>query len=180
MILIISTCKEKLSEYEFVNPIKNIVERYDSYDVITYKEVDEKKVKKYDKVIITGTALKDYDYMNYLNNFSWLKNFNKPVFGICAGLQIISLVFDSKLKNKKIIGVKNVEIIKENKLTEKNSIRAYFVTSRVPEISNSMDPIGFSNGDLVFFKIKEKEIYATSFHPEVMNEGILTRFLKLV
>ena len=37
-ILLISTCKEKLSEYEFVSPIVEIIESFE-YDIINYRNL---------------------------------------------------------------------------------------------------------------------------------------------
>ena len=177
MILIISTCREKLSEYEFVNPIKRIAEKYGKVEIIRYDRVDKNVVKKYDRIIISSTVMKDFDYLNFIENFEWLKETDIPVIGICAGMQIISVVFDNKLKEKEIIGVKNVKIVKETKLSKKGEIRAYFVTSKIPESKNNIEVLGLLENENVFFKIKNKEIYGTAFHPEVLNKDILQNFL---
>ena len=50
-ILLISTCKEKLSEYEFVKPIVEIIKSFD-YDIINYRNLETLDLQTYDKVII--------------------------------------------------------------------------------------------------------------------------------
>ena len=60
-ILLISTCKEKLSEYEFVKPIVEIIESFD-YDIINYRNLETLDLQIYDKVIICGTSLQAVSY----------------------------------------------------------------------------------------------------------------------
>ena len=64
-ILLISTCKEKLNEYEFVTPIVEIIKSFE-YDIINYKNLETGNISIYDKIIICGTSLQDNDYLNYL------------------------------------------------------------------------------------------------------------------
>ena len=55
--------------------------------------VDEKLLEGCDKVIC-GTALEDREYLNHLQEFAWIKDGNnKPVLGIRAGMQIITVLF---------------------------------------------------------------------------------------
>ena len=51
-ILLISTCKNKLSEYEFIRPFLKYKPRIENY-----KEI--KSLNWADKIIITGTAIGD-------------------------------------------------------------------------------------------------------------------------
>ena len=62
MILIISTCNNKLSEEEFVKPIATIVGdcKIKHYNDVGY-------VDNYEKIIICGTALEDNEFLKNLN-----------------------------------------------------------------------------------------------------------------
>ncbi|ABL78505.1 glutamine amidotransferase-related protein [Thermofilum pendens] len=179
MILIVSTCADRLSEYEFVKPLARILGRYDSYEVVSYREVGPGVVERYDKVVISGTALKDFDYLRYVDRFSWVKEFEGPVLGICAGLQLVSLVFRVGLRDKLVIGVREVEVVRENRLAKTGKLKAYFVTSKLPAPSSAVEVLGVSEGENVFFKVKDREVYALAFHPEVYNEEILASFARL-
>ena len=112
MILIISTCQEKLSEEEFVKPVIKVIGN--DYEIKHYSE--ELDINKYEKIIICGTALQDFTVFDHLEKFSWLKEIKKPVLGICAGMQIIGLTFRAKLIDYAEIGITKVKTIKENKL----------------------------------------------------------------
>ena len=95
-ILLISTCKEKLSEYEFVNPIIEIIKVFE-HDIINYRNLETINISIYDKIIICGTSLQDNDYLKYFDDFKKLKNHNKEILGICSGFQIICKMFDEEI-----------------------------------------------------------------------------------
>ena len=176
MILIASTCKDPLSEYEFVKPIERIVQKCnEEYTVVSYREV---KKGRWDKVIITGTALKDFDYIKYIKNFLWLRESFIPVLGICAGSQIIAKIFGGKLEDYLIIGRKKIEILKENPLLPMGETYGYFIVSKVPRLNKQFEVIGRLNEIPVLFSVKNTNIYGAVFHPEVFNENLIINFLK--
>ena len=72
-------------------------------------------VDDYDKIIICGTALEDNEFLKNLNKFSWLKNTDKEVLGICSGMQIIALMFGAKLTKQREIGMAKIKCKKNNK-----------------------------------------------------------------
>ena len=112
MILIISTCEEKLSELEFVKPIEDIVEKDVEKDFTTkhYSQLTKSDAIKADKLIICGNALKDTQYLGGIEKFSFLKDFEKPVLGICAGMQIIAKIYGSEFVEKTEIGIEYINI----------------------------------------------------------------------
>jgi len=175
MLYIISTCKDELSKYEFVKPIEDIVNSLSlKYKVISYK----KKIPgDADKVIITGTALKDFDYLNYLRNFEWIKEKDIPTLGICAGSQIIALIMGAKLKNKVIIGRKKIFVIKENPLINIGEHYSYFLISKVPIVPDKNIVAVYEDIPAIFYYGNK---YGVTFHPEVFNENIIVNFIKKV
>ena len=100
MILLIDICKEKLHYYEFVRPIEEILLK-NKFKFLTkkYKYISDKDVNEAGKIIICGTSLKDNKFLDNLKYFKWIKEAKKPVMGICGGMQIISLIFEGKIKN---------------------------------------------------------------------------------
>jgi len=170
MILIINTCKEKLSELEFVRPIENIVGACVTkhFSEITSKDVDEAS-----KIIIAGTALKDFDYLE--GNFDWLKETDKPVLGICAGMQLIAQANDIPVEDFITIGPRKVEVIKENTLAEGN-FNAYFLHTKTG--TGDFQVLAETEGKACMIKHPNKDIYGVIFHPEVMNESIIRGFIQ--
>ncbi len=135
--------------------------------------LDENKILKADKIIISGTALKDFNYLDC--DFDWLKKFNKPVLGICAGMQIIGKMFECELKEGVNIGVRKVRVVKENKLISEDA-NAYFLHTKIIEGGN-FDVVGLCGEMPAIIKHKSKEIYGCIFHAEVLNSEIIKNFV---
>lgn len=166
MILVISSCKEKLSELEFVEPLRKIVGKC---TVKHYSQITKKDIENADKIIISGTALKDFDYLNA--DWSWIKNFEKPILGICAGMQVVALAHGSKLVDFTTIGPQIVEVVKENELCS-GTFNAYFLHTKTAE---GMDVLATMNKKPAI--VKKGNHYGVIFHPEVMNEDIINKFI---
>lgn len=170
MTLIISTCREKISELEFVEPLRRLT----LGTVKHHSKITRKDIEGADRIIISGTALADFEYLE--GNWDWLKTFDGPILGICAGMQVIAKSFGAKLLKKEMIGPQKVETMKENPLFE-GEFNAYFLHTYTA--GRHCDILAKSGGKPCAIKHPEKPIYAVSFHPEVMNELIIKNFLKL-
>ena len=109
MILINQISKEKLHYYEFVKPIEDVL-RQNKFDFQTvyYKNLSEKTISKYEKIIISGTSLKDNDFFGDIEYFKWVHKFDKSILGICAGMHILGLQYDGFLKKHKEVGLKDI------------------------------------------------------------------------
>ena len=164
MISIISTCSERLSENEFVSPLVRIAKKFGPVKVTSYKD----GLIKADAYIISGTALADFDYENYVENFSDLKE--KNVLGICAGYQIMMSLFGEHLEERKYIGVAQTSIGKAYFLFSKISRPKNFITLATAEFPFGKYP--------VYVKHKSRSIFATIFHPEVYNVELIEDFLR--
>lgn len=177
MILIINVCKKRLHYYEFVKPIEEILKKQNIMFLTKhYKEIKVRDIKKADKVIICGTSLRDFDYLNPNNfkRFFWIKNFKKPLLGICSGMQIICLIFGAELKNKKKIG-----FYKENFTNEFLNIKGergvYHLHNFCTTLPENFEKLNFSKYPIAIKHLK-KPIYGVLFHPEVRNKEIIKNF----
>ncbi len=174
MILLISTCKYRLSEEEFVRPIEDILksEGYD-YEVRRYYENFEPRKK----AIICGTALRDFDYLNHTAKFRTLLDCD--VLGICAGYQILAKLFSHELEEIRKIGVYEVDVVEENPLM-RSSFRAYFLHKlSLRKVRDPLKPLATQQDEVCAFQIGRRNVYGLSFHPEVLNEDIVVEFLGL-
>ena len=174
-ILLISTCKEKLSEYEFVKPIIEIIKSFD-YDIINYRNLETLDFEIYDKVIICGTSLQDNDYLNYLSDFDRLKNQGKEILGICSGFQIICSMFDEEIIVQEEIGMINVETQIKNPLASGN-FQAYNMHNFSVDEVTSFNVLAKSENTIQMISHKKINAFGISFHPEVRNQQIITNFL---
>lgn len=176
MILLISTCFEKLHELEFVKPIENIVKK--NFRTVHYKDLTKKHLESADKVIICGTSLRDNEFLKEIARFSWIKDFDKPILGICSGMQIIGLVFGAKLKKKTEIGL-IVANFEKNFLGLDGAKQVYALHNNFIDFSKLEDFEVFARSLLCdqAVKHKEKKIYCVLFHPEVRNKEVIEKFL---
>lgn len=175
MILVISTCKEKLHEPEFVKPIEKILkENNKRFFTKHYSEITKQDLQKAKKIIICGTSLQDNGFFNHIKKFEFIKTINKPILGICAGMQIISLLFGAKLKKKTEIG-----FYKENFTKEFLSLKAEY---EVYHLHNNYTTLPKCSEKFTISKIpqaikhKSKPIYGILFHPEVRNKKLIEEF----
>jgi len=174
MILLINICKEKLHFNEFVVPVGNVLIKNKIKGFIRkYDCVKKEDLKKASKIIISGTSLKDNEFLKHIDKFNWIKDYNKPILGICGGMHILHLVHNGKKKSKLQIGQVRVNFKKEflglkgNK--EVYNLHQYYYQSKEFET--------FAEGQAS--KHKSKPLYATLFHPEVRNKELILNFAKL-
>lgn len=82
MILIVdmNSKENPFGFYEFVLPIVSIAEELEKCDVKHYLEVNEKSLNSYDKIVLSGSALKDTVTLDQTARFTWLKDCGKTSF----------------------------------------------------------------------------------------------------
>lgn len=175
MMLIINICKEKLHYFEFVKPITDILDKEKmKYFVKDYNDLKESDLKKASKVIICGTSSNDNGFFEDINEFLWLKDFNKPVFGICGGMQIIGLIYGGKLKKSTEIGF-YFENFKKDFLGMDGKQEVYHLHNNYVEFGKEF--IKFAGSKIPqAIKHKDLDIYGVLFHPEVRQKHLITKF----
>ncbi|MEO1955183.1 MAG: hypothetical protein CXT75_00315 [Methanobacteriota archaeon] len=175
--LLISTCENRLSEREFVYPISEILGDND-HDILNFEDCSKEIVSKYNRVILCGTSLQDFAYISLLPFFdTLLKNFERPILGICSGMQILTSIFGiSGLIDNVEIGMVEVKTLEPNKLFDGN-FEAYNLHNYSVQDSDKFSVLAKSESCIQAVKHVSKEIYGISFHPEVRNEKIVSNFL---
>ncbi|MBU7019135.1 MAG: hypothetical protein HXS44_16615 [Theionarchaea archaeon] len=177
MILIVDmNYKGSLGFYEFVLPLCGIAKPLD-YEVKHYSEVGG--AEKFEKVILSGTPLKDFGYLNNMSKFEWIRACDIPILGICAGMQVIGLVFKSSLDSHREIGMTEIETINENLLFSA-TFRAFELHNYGIKPSEDFEILAESKKCIQSIKHRRKEIYGVLFHPEVRNKNIVDRFINCV
>ena len=177
MILIIKICNQKFHYFEFVKPIQDILKKNDM-EFITkhYKNLNKDPILKADKIIISGTSLKDNLFLRDISYFNWIKNFNKPILGICGGMHILGLIFDGKLIKKQEIGCNIISFKNEflgfSRKQEVYELHNFYVESKYFKI------FAKSNKCPQAIKHIKKPYYGVLFHPEVRNKELIINFIK--
>lgn len=177
-ILIINVCKHELHYFEFVKPIEDIVvNARKKYLVVGIDNLTKKHLDDVDKIIICGTSLRDFDYEK--KDFTWIKSFDRPLLGICAGFQIICKLYGQKTEMMLDIGLKDAFFEKEF-LGMKENMQVYSLHNNIilpdDEFKKKFEIYGHSE-HIQAIKMHSKPIYGTLFHPEVRNKSIIENFL---
>ena len=169
--------RDSLAFNEFVSPIVSVVKPLEECEVKHFLDINPQELKCYSKIVLSGTALKDHATLKQLDKFNWIKTTDKPVLGICAGMQTISLVFGELLTNCLQIGKAEITTLKDNLLFQGN-FRSYALHNYYVAPSQTFEMLGESTKCIQAIKHRQKNIYAVLFHPEVRNQEILKRFIQ--
>jgi len=175
MILVIDICREYLHFFEFVQPIIDILEINNiRYQVKPYTKLLKKDFNDAERIIICGTSLIDNGFLNNIERFFWLKDFNKPVLGICGGMHILGVMYNGFLKKTQEIGFEKIDFKKDflGFIGEKQvyELHNFFVES------NQFNVFAKSKNCIQAIKHKHKPFFGVLFHPEVRNKDLICNF----
>jgi GMP synthase-like glutamine amidotransferase len=183
MMLIVDLCYEKdsLSKYEFVDPIEQAVRATSRrYRIRHFTELDGREIDVADGVILCGTAIKDNSYAERIEEFSWIRAFERPILGICAGMQVMATVFGGKIVPWPEIGLREIQIVSETPLLGKpRQITGYHLHNYGVTLPRDFGLVAGFTGQVQAFKHRELPAYGIIFHPEVRNKWIIERFCNL-
>lgn len=179
MILIVDMNwkKDSLGFFEFVQPIVSIVKNLDACIVNHYAELSQRDLRNSDCIVLSGTALKDNVTLSQPEEFTWLRDCDKPVLGICAGMQTIAIAFGLRLKTCLGIGMAEISTMKPNPLFC-STFKAYSLHNYSAEPSSEFEVLAENGKCVQAMKHASKPIYGVLFHPEVRNPEILQRFAR--
>ena len=179
MILIVNVCSDGLSYFEFVKPVEDIIRKAE-IDSVTrhFLSLNPRDISQAEMVILCGTAMKDFGYLDNMGKFKWITELDKPVLGICAGMQILGKLYDCNLLERTRIGRYRVKIVRKNSLTSKDEFYSYFLNSMAVEPSEDFETLGQSGNFRCMFEHRYKRFYGCLFHPEVLNPEIITNFVQ--
>ena len=168
--------KDSLGFNEFVSPIVSIAEKLEECVVKHYLEVNDEELGSIDKIILSGTALKNNVTLNQTATFHWMEDCEKPILGVCAGMQTAGLVFGGRLEKCVEIGMTQITTLKANPLFS-GTFKAYSLHNYSIQPQSEFDVLAESAKCVQAIKHKQKDIYGVLFHPEVRNKEIIERFI---
>ncbi len=169
--------KNSLAYNEFVLPIVSAIEPLDECTVTHFSDIRSEDLGGFSRIVLSGTTLKDFSAQQAPQRFNWIKNCGKPILGICAGMQIISLVYGVPLKACLKIGMTQIATTHPNPLFA-GIFQAYTLHSYSVACSETFEVLARSSECIQAIKHRQKPIYGVLFHPEVRNQGILHNFVR--
>ena len=178
MILIIQICNKRFHYYEFIKPIEDILRKNKiEFQSIHYNNISKELLDKAEKIIISGTSLKDNGFIEDIEKFNWIKEQNKPILGICGGMHILGLIFNGTLKKQQEIGLTNIKLVKKF-LGFTGKIEVYELHNFYA-ISNEFEIFGKSKKCPQAVKHNNKPFFGVLFHPEVRNKDLIVNFVNI-
>ncbi|MDM7933785.1 MAG: hypothetical protein QUS08_00165 [Methanothrix sp.] len=183
MILLVDLCYEKgsLSRYEFVHPIKRILERSGHpAEALHITDLEGADLDRYDRAILCGTALQDNAYASHPDQFLWLKGWKRPILGICAGMQVIGSLFGGRIVPDLAIGLERIEIVACSPLLGgPGSIEGYHLHRFCVTLPEGFMLLAGTPERPQAFLHRDLPVYGVLFHPEVRCRFIIERFAVL-
>ena len=99
---------------------------------------------------------KDLGFLKQVDKFSWIKEFDKPLHGICAGMQTIGLVFEAPLIVCLQIRINLVSTLKYNPLFQ-DPFFAYTLRNYSVQITQNFEALAKSLKSVQVIKHKQKK-----------------------
>ena len=176
MILIVNLCEELLHYYEFVKPIEDVLKGLKTnFETIHYKKIKPWFYTRADKIIICGTSLRDNRFLKKINEFKWMEKIDKPLLGICAGMQILGLLHRGEIKKGREVGLHEI-LFEKTFLGFKGRKEVYELHNFYVE-SPDFEVYARSKQCPQAVKHKKKTFYGVLFHPEVRNKELIKNFV---
>jgi GMP synthase (glutamine-hydrolysing) len=178
MILIIKTPNRKLHDLEFVKPIEDVLKRNKfEFKSVHFSKLNQELLKNADVIIISGTSLRDNKFLDSLEEFNWITDFDRPILGICGGMHILGLVYNGKIKKRQEIGLTKI-IFNDDFLGYQGEHLVYELHNLNVE-SKNYKIAASSKTSIQAIKHKKKPFFGVQFHPEVRNKNLIINFANL-
>ncbi len=175
---------------EFVDPIVIFISYLTnsrnarlSYKLIEYRDFLKENINEHDAVILSASPFGDDIVDHHMKYYSWLEMSGKPVFGICAGHQIIGCFFGGELirATEAEVGYREIKIVKDDPLFMNKQIR--------PAIQHHKDSVSCPDDFIILAESPNcknqimrhlyKPIYSTQFHAEKSNKWLIENFITM-
>lgn len=183
-ILIINNAEKGIDD--FVIPLREIaLESGAHVSVIEYEETLNTDVFNFDGVIMSGSPRGNDIVDHHLPYFQWIKTYEKPVLGICAGHHITGKLYGAEVirDKEKEVGDLLVFIDRRDPVFESYSDKFLASQNHHDSITLPDDFILLAHSTKcrnAMMKHKDKPVYTTQFHPEVLNKKIMLNFIQMI
>lgn len=158
--------------------IESCVDEFEDVEIVDMYDFDYSYTKHCEGIIISGAPIliTEKDPAPYLALFSWLKETDKPVLGICFGHQILGLTFGalaSRIREDR--DWQTIEVIADCPLFDKLPSEIELMEDHCEAISIPVNFIHVAVSDACVNEAmmhQTKQLFGIQFHPEVSgNHG---------
>lgn len=171
---------KELFEWEYIRPVVDVCKQENkTYSYIHLEDVSTLPNAK--KIIISGTALKDNNFLKHQSQVKKLLEKDVAVLGICAGAELMALHYGEALEKIHHIGPVAVQNISKDPLCEALSREEYFLHQQgfTKENIKNLDVLAtITDTTVALFKHPKKPHYGAQFHPELNTKKLIAKFLE--
>ncbi len=182
-VLIVNSCEREdlLTRREFVWPIQRAL--HTPSKVVHISKLKRTDVAAASAVIFSGCPLKDNGFVKQVVRLQWLKDVPTPLLGICAGHQLLGMLYGGKISHAKkpMIGWTTLRKKVSHPLTNHlgKSFSAYELHGNLISLPKGFKIlVGSAHNPNEMMAHAKKKIVGVEFHPEVRNERIIQRFVE--
>jgi GMP synthase-like glutamine amidotransferase len=180
MILLVDLChrENSLGFEEFVLPIQRIVgECGFSSRAIHYRKTGSGETGDATGIILCGTPVADNQFLADWREFGWVAGCTVPILGICAGMEVLTLVHGGTLENCSEIGMTPVRATGKDILLEgMRDFEAYELHGFGCIVPPEFRALAESDHCIQLIRHETFPHAGVMFHPEVRNEWVVERF----
>jgi GMP synthase (glutamine-hydrolysing) len=182
-ILLVNNAEPGITE--FAKPIEKLIFNAGATPVfIEYTVCHQLIPDEFNGVILTGSPQGDDIVEHHLPYFQWIRYFEKPILGICAGHHVTGVMYGSKLlrSEEPESGDFEIDLVKSDPLFK--DLPNTFVVKQMHNDSitlpNDFELLATSKTCYnQLMKHKHKPLYTCQFHPEYYNHDLIQNFIKL-
>lgn len=171
--------------------IKELLHKFKEVKLVDFENLENKDYNKYDAIILSGgSSLSVVNHeKEYYRELQLIKNYQKPILGICLGFELINFAFGEELKmlKQKEKGIISIKLISKDKLFESfpKEFNVYEAHRWVVSENKKLNSLAKSKDGIEAVKHPKKKIYGIQFHPEIFIEKeniekILRNFLDII
>ena len=182
-ILIVNSAEPNRSE--FSDSIKEILSnQLVESEVVEYRDCLTVQLDDFNGVIISGSPQGDDIVEHHQPFFQWVKAYQRPVLGICAGHHVIGVMYGAKYLRSEEPESEDVlvEVLRADKLFENMPVEFDVRQMHNDSITLPSRFLHLAKSKTCFnqaMRHAEKPLYTLQFHPEFINHKILLNFVAL-
>ena len=151
---------------------------------IEYADCPKTDLSAFDGILMSGSPQGDDIVEHHAPYFQWVKDYEKPLLGICAGHHITGYLYGSKLLYAKEpeTGDFKIELLTDDPifigLPEKLTVKQMHNDSiTLPDNFMLLATSNTCKNQLM--KHKNKPLYTCQFHPEFYNHKLIQNFVNI-
>ena len=151
--------------------LKELISKFKNVKVVDFEKIKKGEENKFDAIVLSGGSLFSvaHNKKRYSKELEIIKNYEKPILGVCLGFELINFAFGEKLElmDKIEKGKIRIKQISKDKLF--NSIPKEFEVYEshrwIITKNRFLKSIAKSKDGIEAVKHPEKNIWGVQFHP---------------